>query len=48
MMDILMLFVSAFCGYCAYDCFRNGNDFWGWANLVMSAWNFANFLNKIA
>lgn len=47
MMDILMLLVSAFCGYCAYDCFRNGNDFWGWANLFMSSWNFANFMNRI-
>ena len=42
-----MLLVSAFCGYCAYDCFRVGNNFWGWANLFASSWNFANYLNKV-
>lgn len=42
-----MLLVSAFCGYCAYDCFRKDNDFWGWANLVLSSWNFANFMTTV-
>lgn len=46
-MEMISLLVSAFCGYCAYDCFRNGSDFWGWANLFMSAWNFANFMDRI-
>ena len=46
-MEIIMLLVSAFCGYCAYSCFKEDNDFWGWTNLVMSAWNFANFMNRV-
>ena len=47
MMEIILLSVSLFCGYCAYNCFKEGNDFWGWANLFMSSWNFANYLNKV-
>jgi hypothetical protein len=41
---MIALLISIFCGYCAYACFRDGSEVFGWLNLAMSALNFANFM----
>jgi hypothetical protein len=41
---MISLLVSMFCAYCAYSCFSKGSEVFGWLNLTISAFNFANFM----